>query len=170
MKNILSGCLILALISCNSPKAEDFREKIDGQELVAFHIVAGKDGYESKKLESLLDEDYDGALKAVDQKSKAFDMIIFDIKKMQTMNVDEALTLKDAVINYYEALKKLHASDRKEISQQLKAKNVDSSQLPSEQKTLLNIYREKKSFYEDVYQQESLYSEAKRKFDEANGL
>ncbi|MCD9854451.1 hypothetical protein LUD75_07025 [Epilithonimonas sp. JDS] len=170
MKNILTSCLILGVISCNSPKAEDFREKIDGQERVAFHIVAGKDGYESRKLKSLLDEDYDGALKAVDRKSKAFDKIIFDIKKMQTLNVDEASALKGAAINYYEALKKLHAYDRKEIIQQLKTKNVDSSQLPSEQKTLLNIYREKKSFYEDVYERESLYSEAKRKFDEANGL
>jgi len=166
--NIILIILMSSLLGCKSPEAGKFREEIVKNERMAFNIVLSKDSYDEQKLESLIKNDFKGALVAVDKQSKQFDSLIQHIKSLPAENIAEGPQLKEAAINYYTALKDLHYFDRKEIEQQeviFLGKDKYSS---TSSNRLIELARQKKRLYEKVYQQEDLLKKAFTKFDLAN--
>ncbi|MGC5745629.1 hypothetical protein [Chryseobacterium sp. NFX27] len=166
--NIILIILMCSLLGCKSPEAGKFREEIVKNERIAFNIVLSKDSYDEQKLESLIKNDFKGALVAVDKQSKQFDSLIQHIKGLPAENIAEGPQLKEAAINYYTALKDLHYFDRKEIEQQeviFLGKDKYSS---TSSNRLIELARQKKRLYEKVYQQEDLLKKAFTKFDLAN--
>lgn len=166
--NIILIILMCSLLGCKSPEAGKFREEIVKNERIAFNIVLSKDSYDEQKLESLIKNDFKGALVAVDKQPKQFDSLIQHIKSLPAENIAEGPQLKEAAINYYTALKDLHYFDRKEIEQQeviFLGKDKYSS---TSSNRLIELARQKKRLYEKVYQQEDLLKKAFTKFDLAN--
>ncbi|MFD2475981.1 hypothetical protein [Epilithonimonas zeae] len=140
------------------------------KERIAFNIITSKNGTESQKLEYLVADDYKNALKAVDQQKKEFDQIILSLDSLETKDIKDASLLKNATVNYYTALRDLHYFDRKEILQRELIYNNHSNDKKSQQDELLNLYKQKKAYFNRVYKEESLLSDALQKFDISNGL
>jgi len=161
---------ILIINSCQSPKANAFRSTVVEKERIAFNIITSKNGTESQKLEYLVADDYKNALKAVDQQKKEFDQIILSLDSLETKDIKDASLLKNAAVNYYTALRDLHYFDRKEILQRELIYNNHSNDKKSQQDELLNLYKQKKAYFNRVYKEESLLSNALQKFDISNGL
>jgi len=161
---------ILIINSCQSPKANAFRSTVVEKERIAFNIITSKNGTESQKLEYLVADDYKNALKAVDQQKKEFDQIILSLDSLETKDIKDASLLKNAAVNYYTALRDLHYFDRKEILQRELIYNNHSNDKKSQQDELLNLYKQKKAYFNRVYKEESLLSDALQKFDISNGL
>ncbi|MFC4163046.1 hypothetical protein ACFOWU_05230 [Epilithonimonas zeae] len=161
---------ILIINSCQSPKANAFRSTVVEKERIAFNIITSKNGTESQKLEYLVADDYKNALKAVDQQKKEFDQIILSLDSLETKDIKDASLLKNATVNYYTALRDLHYFDRKEILQRELIYNNHSNDKKSQQDELLNLYKQKKAYFNRVYKEESLLSDALQKFDISNGL
>jgi len=161
---------ILIINSCQSPKANAFRSTVVEKERIAFNIITSKNGTESQKLEYLVADDYKNALKAVDQQKKEFDQIILSLDSLETKDIKDASLLKNAAVNYYTALRDLHYFDRKEILQRELIYNNHSNYKKSQQDELLNLYKQKKAYFNRVYKEESLLSNALQKFDISNGL
>jgi len=161
---------ILIINSCQSPKANAFRSTVVEKERKAFNIITSKNGTESQKLEYLVADDYKNALKAVDQQKKEFDQIILSLDSLETKDIKDASLLKNAAVNYYTAFRDLHYFDRKEILQRELIYNNHSNDKKSQQDELLNLYKQKKAYFNRVYKEESLLSDALQKFDISNGL
>lgn len=156
--------------SCQSPKTDAFRSAVVGKERMAFNIITSKNGSESQKLESLIADDYQNALEAVDQQKKEFDQIISSLDSLETKDINDGSLLKNAAINYYTALRDLHYFDRKEILQRELIYNNHSNDKTSQLNELLNLYKQKKTYFNRVYKEESSLSDALQKFDISNNI
>ncbi|WP_134145522.1 hypothetical protein [Flavobacterium sp. 270] len=80
----ITAFLFITISSCVSSKASDFKESLAKSERQAFDIILGKEGFGEKKLKYLINNDYKGALVAVEQQAKEFDKIINDINMLST--------------------------------------------------------------------------------------
>lgn len=169
-KIFLLAFLFLMINSCKSPKTKDFRESIVQEERVASQIIFGKDGPETKKLKYLAENDFKGALRAVDQQAVEFDKLIKSIKILSSDDIKEGEPLKMAAINYYQSLKELHFFDRQEIVQQQLISKLYGKDQKMAQDQLIELARQKKSLYTKFYKNENLLSIALAKFDAANGF
>ncbi|GGG58988.1 hypothetical protein [Epilithonimonas arachidiradicis] len=158
------------LVSCQQRDAVDFKTKVLAQEKSAFNIVLAKDGSGSRKLEYLIKDNYEAALKMVAAQEKEFDQMINDIKVIPENDIREASVLKRSAVAYYSALKNLHLYERKEIEQRAIIQKLKNKNSEAEQKKLLDLAIQKKGLYAKVYQQEAILSAALKKFDNANGL
>lgn len=170
IKIFLLAFVLLVINSCKSPKAAEFRESITQKERVAFQIILGKDGPESKKLSYLVKSDFKGAMAAVDEQAREFDKLIKGIKTLSSNGIKEGEPLKVAAINYYRSLKELHFFEHKEIAQQSIISKLDDNDLKMAQDELIDLARQKKLLYTKVYENEHLLSAALDKFDVANGF
>lgn len=166
----ITAFLSILITSCKSSKAADFKESFHQFERRAFEITIGKEGPGEKKLNCLVKEDYEGALAAVDQQSKEFDMLIADIKKLAIQDIPKGESLKTASLEYYQALKELHVFDRKEIEQQALLKTLKNDKLKDGLNNIMTLARQKKLLYNKVYKEEALLHTATESFEAANGL
>lgn len=166
----ITAFLLITMSSCKSSKAVDFKESLDQYERKAFDIIVGKKGSGEKKLEYLEKEDFKGALMAVNEQATAFDSLISGIKKLSTDGIQEGEKLKNASIEYYQALKELHGFDKKEIEQQAVLQTVKDDELKDAQEKLIALARQKKTLYNAVYKKEALLHTASEAFRNANGL
>lgn len=162
--------LLISITSCKSRDAVDLRDTILQKERVAFNLVLGKNGLGAQKLACIIKGDYKGALALVDQQASEFDKLIKDIEVLPADEIREGKLLKHAAAGYYAALKTLHYFDRKEIEQVESVHQLKGSALETAQQKNIELARSKKALYEKVYQQESILSEAFKKFNSANGL
>ncbi|CAM3742652.1 hypothetical protein [Flavobacterium chungbukense] len=165
----LTAFLFIIISSCKSSKTADFKESINQWERRAFEITIGKEGPGEKKLNCLVKEDYKGALSAVDQQRKEFDVLIDDIKKLSTGGIPKGESLKNASLEYYKSLKELHLFDRKEIEQQEILQTLKNKKLNVGLNNLMTLARQKKMLYTAVYKKEALLQTATENFDAVNG-
>ncbi|RZK48518.1 MAG: hypothetical protein EOO87_20485 [Pedobacter sp.] len=166
----ITAFLFITMSSCVSPKASDFKESLAKSERKAFDIILGKEGSGEKKLHYLINNDYKGAIAAVDQQAKEFDKIINDINMLSTDGISEGEQLKTASVAYYEALKELHGFDRKEIEQQALLQTLKNNELNTATDDLMILTKHKKSLYTAVYEKEALLHKATEKFNTSNGF
>ncbi|HEU0125076.1 MAG TPA: hypothetical protein VFQ56_02105 [Flavobacterium sp.] len=166
----LTAFLSITMSSCKSSEAADFKESLHQSERRAFDIILGKEGSGEKKLKCLEKEDYKGAIMAVNQQSKEFDVLIANIKKLSTEGISKGDSLKTASIEYYQSLKELHAFDRKEIEQQALIKTLKNDELKNAQDKLLALAKQKKTLYNAVYEKEALLYTTNEAFEAANGF
>ncbi|PAM96352.1 hypothetical protein B4N84_02710 [Flavobacterium sp. IR1] len=166
----ITAFLSILITSCKSSKAVDFKESFNQFERRAFEITIGKEGPGEKKLNCLVKEDYEGALAAVDQQSKEFDILITDIKKLATQDIPKGESLKTASLEYYQALKELHVFDRKEIEQQALLKTLKDDKLKDGLNNIMTLARQKKLLYDAVFKKEALLHTANKNFEVANDL
>lgn len=166
----ITTLLFITMSSCVSSKATEFKESLAQSERKAFDIILGKEGWGEKKLKYLIDDNYKGALAAVDQQGAEFDKLIAAIKKLSSEGIDEAKPLKQASIAYYEALKDLHQFDRKEIMQQELLATLKGDERNEVIDNLLALAKQKKLLYAAVYKKEALVYTATEKFNAANGF
>ncbi len=164
----ITAFLFIIITSCESSKAADFKESINQSERRAFKIILGKEGPGEKKLNCLVKEDYKGALTAVDQQGKEFDILINDIKKLSTKGIPNGESLKTASLEYYQSLKELHGFDRKEIEQQALLQTLNNNKLKEAQNNLIILARQKKMLYTAVYEKEALFHTAAKNFEAVN--
>ncbi|MFD1605435.1 hypothetical protein ACFSJW_02450 [Flavobacterium artemisiae] len=167
---LLSFFLLILMSSCEPKKAIDFKKSLAQSERKAFDIILGKEGSGEKKLKYLTEDNYKGALAAVDQQATEFDHLIDDIKKLSTKDIPEAEPLKMASIAYYQALKELHIFDRKEIAQQELLATLKNDESKKANDNLIALAKQKKLLYTTVYKKEALLHTATEKFNTANGL
>lgn len=167
---LLYSFLALLMTSCGSPKAKSFRSAIVEKERIVFKIITDKDGTESQKLEFLIADDYQNAIKTVDRQKMEFDKIIASLDSLDASNIKDGLLLKNSAKNYYTALRDLHYFDRKEIVQRELIFNHRDNETQAEQDKLLNLYKQKKLYFNKVYEKESLLSSALQRFDISNGI
>lgn len=166
----ITAFLFITMSSCVSPKASDFKESLAKSERQAFDIILGKEGFGEKKLNYLINNDYKGAIAAVEQQAKEFDKIINDINTLSTDGISEGKPLKKASVAYYQALKELHGFDRKEIEQQALLQTLKNNELNTATDDLMTLAKHKKSLYTAVYEKEALLHKATEKFNAANGF
>ncbi|WP_312766205.1 hypothetical protein [Epilithonimonas sp.] len=169
-KFFLFALVLLISNSCRSPKTNSFRDSIIKKERVAFQIILGKEGSETKKLDNLVKGDFKGALAAVDQQKLEFDKLIGSIQTLSSDGIQEGESLKMAAINYYKALQELHYFDRKDIEQQALIRKLNGKEKEIAQDALIELSRQKRSLYAKVYENEYRLSNALDKFDTANGF
>ncbi len=170
LKIFLLVFVLLISNSCRSPKAANFRNNIVQKERVAFQIILGKDGSETKKLNYLVKGNFKGAIAAVDQQALEFDKLINSIEMLSSDGIQEGEPLKTAAINYYKSLKALHFFERKEIGQQELISKLDNEDPKLGQDQLIELARQKKYLYAKVYENEHLLGVALDKFDTENGF
>lgn len=166
----ITAFLFITMSSCESSNAADFKKSLNKLERRAFEIILGKKGSGEKKLNCLAKDNYKGALAAVDQQSKEFDMLIGDIKKLSTHGIPKGESLKTASLEYYKSLKELHIFDRKEIEQQALLQTLKNNELKDAQNNLIALARQKKMLYNAVYEKEALLHNATENFETANGF
>lgn len=166
----ITAFLFITMSSCESSNAADFKESINQSERRAFEIILGKKGSGEKKLNCLAKDDFKGALTAVDQQSKEFDILIGDIKKLSTQGIPKGEPLKTASLEYYQSLKELHVFDRKEIEQEALLRTLKNNELKNTQNNLIVLARQKKMLYNAVYEKEALLHTATQNFEAANGF
>lgn len=167
---LLPFFLLILMSSCESSKAIDFKKSLAQSERKAFDIILGKEGSGEKKLKYLTEDNYKGALAAVDQQAKEFDKLIDDIKKLSTKDIPEAASLKTASIAYYQALKELHIFDRKEITEEELLTTLKNEEHKKANDNIIALAKQKKLLYEAVYKKEALLHTATEKFNTANGF
>lgn len=162
--------LLITLVSCKPQKAIELKAAIDQQERTVFNILVGKNGSEEQKLESLVKDDYKGALSFVDQQEKEFDKVIGEIAALPADGVKQGDQLKTAAMDYYGALKELHIFDRQEIAQQEISSHTDGEALRAAQHKILELNRQKQEMYKKVYEKEKAFHEVTEQFNSANGI
>ena len=166
----ITAFLFIITSSCGSSNAADFKELTNQWERRAFEITIGKEGPGEKKLNCLVKEDYKGALVAIDQQRKEFDLLIDDIRKLSTDGIPKGESLKNASLEYYKSLKELHLFDQKEIEQQEILRTLKNNKLKTGLNNLMTLARQKKMLYTAVYEKEALLHTATENFDAVNGF
>lgn len=147
-----------------------FKHALDVQERKVTHMLIGKNALESRKLDYLIADDFDGAMIVVDEQEKEFDGVIDTIKALETEGLAKANELKQSKIAYYESLKLLHGYARKEIEQQKLIHFSKDKERDEAQDELMKLTKAKQELYDKVYQaDEKLYMDL-AEFDKANGL
>lgn len=168
-KAVLFLMISLSFFSCGKQKAADFRKAILQEKQIS-RILIHEKGSESRKLDYLIQHDFNKALSVVDTQETEFDAIIKQIEALQPDDLAMGQQLKQTAAGYYKSLKELHLYSRQEIAQEITIKNAKGKQLDKELDRLLELSKEKRKLYQNVYDAERLFSDAMRKFNEANDL
>lgn len=166
----MAALLLTGLTACQSKQARELDTSIDQKERAAFHILVGKDGLESKKLDCLIKKDFDGARQAVDREEQAFNQIILEIKHLPAEDLQHGDELKTAAAAYYTAIRDLQVFDRQEIVQRQISHGSDTAKIRQAQDEMLRLSREKLKMYDRVHEQEVLFSGIREKFRKAHDL
>lgn len=169
-KLIILSFFLIGLASCKPRKAMEFKEAIMQKERVAFNILVGKNGSESKKLDFLIQGKYDEALATVNKQEKEFNDLIKDIEVMPTEGFKQGNELKAAAIHYYAAVKELQVFDSKSIINQKATRIAKGKTLDSLLKGSLEISLQKQEIYKKVHEGEEALYNALNKFNSANGI
>ncbi|WP_293305487.1 hypothetical protein [Pedobacter sp. UBA5917] len=171
-RNIFLVLLILVLSSCQSKKATDLKTTLEQKDRTAFNVMVGKNGPSERKLKCLIDGDFNGALKALEEEEQAFDKIIVEINALQTDDIKHGNELKAAAANYYTAVKELELSERLNIAQQQISLNKANAEKVRDAAThkQLQLSRDKLEMHKTVNKKEQLLAEAKKQFDLVNHL
>lgn len=148
----------------------EFKHILDVQERKVTQMLIGKKGSEARKLNYLIADDFDQALKEVDKQEREFDMVLYTLKKLDTANLEKALALRSAAVNYYSSLKALHMYAKKEIQQQKLIFNTKSAARDHAQDELMKLAKNKQAMYDDVYRNEKSLHDTLLEFEEGNGL
>lgn len=167
--SILSMITVL-LISCSNKKAMDFRNAVLQKQESVSKILIGKEGLESRKLNYLIQQDYERAMSVIDSQEIAFNKIIREITDLDADQLPTGPQLKQASIAYIEALKNLQLSGRLEIEQQMILKTAAGSKLNSAQDSLLSLSIKNQNLYQQVYEADERMTETMGKFNKANDL
>lgn len=162
--------LLVSLVSCKSRKAIELKESIVQKERVAFNILVDKKGLASQKLESLVKDDYKGALAFLDQEEQAFNELIKEIETLPAEGIKQGNELKTAAVNYYTALKELQIFDRQEIAQREASSQIKGEELWAAQHKILQLSVQKQGMYKKLYEKEQAFYKALEKFSAVNNL
>lgn len=169
MKNLIVYIiLLLPLFSCHKNGAIAFRNMITQKEHDITDMLISKDGLESRKLEYLIAEDFDHALEITDSQQVVFDKTIQELKMVNTDQY--GAHLKQAAIAYHMALKELYLYPKKEIIWQQKLSTATKQDKDSLQHDLLEIYKDKQAYYQNVYKANEAYVLAVQRFNKEQGL
>ncbi|WP_412467612.1 hypothetical protein [Pedobacter sp. KLB.chiD] len=171
-RNIFFTLLIFCLIACQSKKAVQLNTVLANSERTVFNIMVGKNGPNERKLKCIIDCDFKCALQAIDDKEQAFNKVINEINALEIKDVEYGNDLKKAAISYYDALKQLEMSDRREIALQQLSQDKNSTiqvrdRVTTNQRELLNQKLEMRKL---INQKENKLSEVKRRFNSVNHL
>lgn len=162
--------LLAGLTACQPRKAIALKDTIHRQERAIFNILVGKSGLESKKLELLIKHDYDAALAVVNDQAQAFDKAIDSIATLPTEGIKQGNELKNATVDYYEAVKELQLFDRQMIENRQISDTAKGDVLQAAQDKDLSLSRQKQELYKKVHEKEIVYSAALERFNTANGI
>ncbi len=171
-RNIFFTLLVCCLISCQSKKAVQLNTVLANSERAVFNIMVGKNGPNERKLKCIIAGDFKCALQAVNDKEHAFNQIINEINVVETSGIEHGNDLKKAAVNYYNALKQLEISDRREIAlQQLSQDKNTTAQVRDQvlagQRQLLNKKLEMRKL---INKKENKLAEIQRQFNLVNHL
>lgn len=164
------SCILISLVSCQSRKAATLNETIQQQERVAHKILLDKNGPESKKLNCLVNEDFQCALAQLDQEEQAFNGLIKSIDSLSVDGIKQGSELKKAAIDYYAALKELYTFDRTQIAHQDTLSGLKGEALQAGQHKILQLNQQKKQLFEKVYEKESIFHKEQERFNAANNM
>ncbi len=170
IKNFLVFIFALSIISCGRQKAEAFKKEILKQQDEVTHMLIGKDGPESRKLEHLIKNDYQTALSLIDTQELAFNNIIKTIGDLKTENIKQAPELQRATVDYFTSLKNLHLSDRNYIEQEMLSTQLKGDAQSKAQDSLLTLSKDKQPLFQEVYKMEEAFTDKLNQFNKANGL
>jgi hypothetical protein len=162
--------LLIGLSSCKPRKAIDFKETIAQNERRLFGILLSKDSPKERKLKCLINDDFKGALQAIDTIEQQFNALIKETSSLPVDGVVQGDEVKMAAVNYYTALRNLHTFDRQEISWLEMNNDKDAEKVRKAQDELLQLNYKKKTFFQQVYDTEQALDKELKGFDKANGL
>ncbi|MNK00732.1 hypothetical protein D3C87_185230 [compost metagenome] len=148
----------------------EFKHALDVQERKVTHMLIGKNASESRKLEYLIDDDFDKALLVVDEQAKEFDKVLDTVKGLNTDGLAMGIELKKSKVDYYESLRNLHLYAKKEITQQKLIRQTKDNERDSAQNDFLKLLKTKQILYDKVFQTEEKLYQTLAEFDKANGL
>lgn len=148
----------------------EFKHALDVQERKVTHMLIGKTASESRKLEYLIDDDFDRAIAVVNEQHQEFNKAIAAVNALDTRNLPKATDLQQSKIAYYQSLKNLHVYAGQEIEQQKLIYHAKGKAKDEAQDELIRLAKAKQALYEKVYQAEETLYKALAEFDEANGL
>lgn len=169
-KPFIAIFLLIGLAGCKPKKAIQLREAIDQKEKTAFNIVVGKGGAEEQKLQCLIKGDFQGALAALDREEKDFDRLIDSIRVLPAAGIKQGEPLKAAAVEYYTALKTLQLFDRNEVAQQEAARRMKGDSTMNAYKKIYELNVQKQGMYKNVYEKDSVFHEAKKRFNAEHGI
>jgi len=148
----------------------EFKLALDMQERKVTDMLIGKNASESRKLEYLIDDDFDKALLVANEQAQAFDKVIDTVKGLSTDGLEKGLELKQSKLAYYKSLKDLHGYAKKEIMQQKLIQETEGKERSKAQNELINMAKAKQTLYDKVYKAEEELDQTSVDFDKANGL
>ncbi|GHE23360.1 hypothetical protein [Sphingobacterium griseoflavum] len=156
--------LAILLLSCEQRTAKQFLDTIDQQERIANDILLGEKGSESRKLEHIINNNFDSALQITAKQQMEFDSIIRHIQDLPTANLKDAQALQTASVQYYQVLKNLYGYAEQEIEQQKILWNASGNEQSKAQDKLMELTQHKQTLYQSVYRADSVFSAAKGQF------
>lgn len=164
----IGGMLVLA--SCKPTEAIDLRNTISANDEYLKDIILSEGSPEEAKLNCLVNDDFKGALSAIDKQKAQFDSLIQRTSAISVRNVKEGEALKRAAVDYYQALKLLHMADREEVMQQVITHGVDTTKIRLAQDKILELLERKGKLFQQVYDKDEKMRKALDHFNKENGL
>ncbi|HWV74871.1 MAG TPA: hypothetical protein VN040_24295 [Pseudosphingobacterium sp.] len=167
---IVAIFLLIGLSSCKPRKAIDLKEAIAQNERRLFGILLSKDSPKERKLKCLINDDFKGALLAIDTIELQLNAVIKETSSLPVDGTVQGEDVKTAAVNYYTALQHLHTFDRQEISWLKMNNDKDAEKAKKAQHELLQLGYKKKTFFQQVYDTEQALDKELKSFDKANDL
>lgn len=169
--------IFIVLLSCNNKKAIDFKNTIVQKDSILTKTIFGEKGAESRRLNYVIQRDYNNALIAIDEEEIVFNSIIKEIEMLNTNDIIMGKELKNTAVMRYSTMKKKYVYySRKEVEQSKlahtlyeKDKNA-GEKLRTAEDQLVNIVSESLNFSKEVYKTDSIYRATLTKFNRENGL
>lgn len=171
MKNLICYIIfILPLFSCNKNGAIAFRDAITQKEHTISDMLISKNGLESRRLEYLIADDFDHALAITDSQQIVFDKTMQELKTISTAQLAGGEKLKQTAVEYHMALRELYLYPKKEVTWQKKLSTASKQDKDALQHDLLEIYKQKQEYYQQVYKTNEAYALALQEFNKQYGL
>jgi hypothetical protein len=162
--------LLIGVAACSPGKPQVFRDALVGNVAVLSDIVL-ESGYSEAKLDYLIKDDFDGALAVVKKQEAAFDSLILAIEALPTAGVKQGDTLKRAAIEYVAAYKTLQTFDRREIPhRRASTEAIDDDLQQAALDSIVALSHEKQRKFDGVFEADTAYHQALRKFNDLHGL
>lgn len=175
LRQIIPFILILSvftvLYSCSDKKAEGFKELLDKKESQTSAMLIGEKGFESVKLKHLIARDYAKALDIIEKEEAEFNMIIKEIKNVNTEGMAMGKEVQQTSIDYYQSLKDLFLFSRKEIEQEkLMRSGKADKEIHTAQDQMIELGRQKQQLYQKVFKADEKRFAAQKQFEAENNL
>lgn len=170
IKLIVAISVLLAFASCKPQRAIDLKDAISGNEKYLKDIILSEGSAQEEKLNCLINNDFTGALAAIDKQEVQFDSLIKRTSAFSVERVELGDSLKGAAIDYYQALKTLHMADRAEIAQQIITHSKDTAKIKIAQDKILELLKQKQILFQQVFDTDEKMQTALGRFDKENGL